>query len=147
MGMVKVKAKNFGTVNSAVDGSILHFNPKGSDKRAREREVDERDVQRLVDHDLIEAPKGYSKSPVPGSDELETETLGEAAGRKVKEGAAQVDEGGEMPSGVTSRDTVAFQDPGPAGADGISAEDPDAPPPAARPAAPKAPAKTAAKHK
>lgn len=130
---ISVKAKLFGTVNSVVDGSILHFNPTGSDRRAREREVDEADVQRLVDADLIHAPKGYRKSKL---DDGVEETIGEAAERKLADDAANVDQEGEAPSNAGNRDSIAYQDTTPGGSDGtgLSEGDPDAPPPASTPA-------------
>lgn len=123
---VKVKAKSFWTGN-AKDGSILHFNPEGSDKLARERLVDVADVERLISEGAIHAPKGFGAA-LPA----EPATVADAAAAKVAGNAENL-----VPAaGTNTDDTVAHA--------GAGAADPDTPPAAKAPAAPKTP-KPAAK--
>lgn len=132
--LVKVKAKAVGT-RVMPEGTQIHTNPKGTDPLAREPIVDHRWIPILLEEPpLIEDPGDLSKlerQPGPNARPVfDLTRVDELAALHVS-AIAGIDDGREAPpSGLGHREAVHY-DPGQgvgAGADGIMALDPDAPP-------------------
>lgn len=153
MAKVRMQALKVWTGNGH-DAAILHFDPNGSDPRARIPEVDEEDVARLEAAGI--AKRLGSNTPAIGPvPDAPTRTIQELASERL-ERTADAEESVDVTTALSQRSTIAFPQDVEAGqaadgqpapvepavapasdaassADGLSDDDPDAPP------APKAP--------
>lgn len=107
--MVQMKALLLYTVNSFVNGAILHGDDReGADVKARFPLVSEEDAQRLEREKLAERYEG--KVPDENADDGTGLTLGERAG-VMMENVTDADNSVEAPTGMDTRMTTTFERP------------------------------------
>ncbi|HEX9946410.1 MAG TPA: hypothetical protein VGA98_02620 [Allosphingosinicella sp.] len=108
MGVVRMKAKSFGTT-AGFDGSIIHTNPKSKDERYHSPLVDERDKAMLLERGMVEELSGKDGRVREGESIVkDTANDPEVAAARTAESARIDAKTNDAPSALATRDSVNF---------------------------------------